>query len=318
MPVDLSILIPAYNRPEHLDELLASILDQNSSSCEIIVSDDCSPESIQIKAVLENWKSRFDNVHFFMQEKNLGEVGNKNFLYEKAIGRYVLYIGDDDLLIEGALASLLGLANRYQKHDVVILGYKLEDDFARAGKSYRSIIPFSISGRSLTSYGAANFDWFPFHFGHPASYMFRNRNEVCTLFQKDVGFAEDLAHLAISLLRDDSFHFTNKYYIKWRKDWTRPQTNQSSDNELHIESRILLKKYMRTISKSAAVKNLDIRDRRFLYCQRRESGDIFFTRLINILEIVSNYIQIFWNTLVLGIKERLSKTPNPNHGKKLD
>ena len=306
MKVDLSILIPAYNRPEHLDNLLASIFDQNSQKCEIIVSDDCSPKALRNKEILENWMHRIDNLSFFMQQENLGEVGNKNFLYEKAVGRYVLYIGDDDLLIKGALASLLNLTNREQKHDVIILGFKLEDDFANLGKNYRSILPFSMSGSRLISCGAANFDWFPFHFGHPASYMFRNRNELCPVFQKNVGFAEDLAHLAISLLRDESFHFTNKYYIKWRKDGAREQVNQSSDNALHIKSRILLKVYMRKISKSSTANELEISDRRFLYCQLKESRGVFYIRLINILEIMGNYIKIFWNTLVLDVREKLS------------
>ena len=68
---------------------------------------------------------------------------------------------------------------------------------------------------------------FPFHFGHPASYIFRNSKEKKDLFNHNVGFAEDLAHLSFCMFEKKSFFFTNECFFKWRKDITRSQTNQS-------------------------------------------------------------------------------------------
>ena len=47
MTAKLSILIPAYNRPEHLDALLFSLVSQKNKDLEIIVSDDCSPKKMR-------------------------------------------------------------------------------------------------------------------------------------------------------------------------------------------------------------------------------------------------------------------------------
>ena len=40
-----SILIPSYNRPEYINELLESIFLGGIEEFEVIISDDCSPKS---------------------------------------------------------------------------------------------------------------------------------------------------------------------------------------------------------------------------------------------------------------------------------
>ena len=44
-----SVLIPSYNRPEYIGELINSFLNGKFQDFEIIISDDCSPKRDQIK-----------------------------------------------------------------------------------------------------------------------------------------------------------------------------------------------------------------------------------------------------------------------------
>jgi len=302
MSPNLSILIPAYNRPKHLDDLLSSIFLQATERVEIIVSDDCSPKKEEIKFVLDKWKNNKNNLTYFMQEKNLGEVGNKNFLFDKAQGLFVLYIGDDDLFEKNAISKLLKLIKNNKQNDIFILGHRIQDDYANLSKNHRFFMEYSISGNSLINYGALNFDWFPFHFGHPASYMFRNSAKI-NIFQS-LGFAEDLGHLASNLIRNKYFYFTNKYFFIWRKDNSRDQSNQSNDKKLHIESRILLLKYIKEITKDSPEINFKIKERRFLSCHKKEHKFFFFIRLLNIFEILLNYLHIFLFACKTIIKEK--------------
>ncbi|MDB4158331.1 glycosyltransferase [Gammaproteobacteria bacterium] len=292
MTAKLSILIPAYNRPEHLDALLFSLVSQKNKDLEIIVSDDCSPKKNEINLVIDKFKNSIDNFIYYTQETNLGEVGNKNFLYKKASGKFLLYIGDDDLFENDAIKYLLELINNNHDNDVFILGHTQEDDQGRFSKNRSSFFSYTISGKSLINFGAINYDWFPFHFGHPASYIFRNSFDNKIIFNNDVGFAEDLAHLSHFLLSNKLFYFTNKRFFKWRKDITRNQTNQSNDDKLHIESRFLLLNYINSISNNYPQINLKLKERRFLFCIYKERKSRYFIRLINIVEILINYLQI--------------------------
>ena len=164
MSIKLSILIPAYNRPEHLEELLLSLTSQVNKEIEIIISDDCSPKSNEIKMVINKYKKLVPNLIFYYQELNLGEVGNKNFLYKKAIGKYLLYIGDDDLFEAGAIRNFLELIDKFQENDIFILGHIQEDDSGRYSKKRKFIYPCAFPGESLINFGAMNYDWFPLPF----------------------------------------------------------------------------------------------------------------------------------------------------------
>jgi glycosyltransferase involved in cell wall biosynthesis len=294
MTVKLSILIPAYNRPDHLDTLLFSLASQKNKDIEIIVSDDCSPKKNEIKFVLDKYKNLIDNFIYFTQEKNLGEVGNKNFLYTKASGKFLLYIGDDDLFENDAIKSLLELINKNNSNDIFILGHTQEDDRGRFSKNRISIFSYTISGKSLLDFGAINYDWFPFHYGHPASYVFRNSFDNKAIFNNDVGFAEDLAHLSEFLLSNKLFYFTNKFFFKWRKDMTRNQTNQSNDEKLHIKSRVLLLRYIESISSKYPEVDIKLTERRFLYCLYKREKDRHFIWFRNIVEILINRLQILF------------------------
>jgi glycosyltransferase involved in cell wall biosynthesis len=43
----VSVIIPTYNRPKYLKQAIESAVKQTYKNIEIIVSDDCSPESPQ-------------------------------------------------------------------------------------------------------------------------------------------------------------------------------------------------------------------------------------------------------------------------------
>lgn len=307
MPPILSILIPAYNRPEHLDALLSSIFSQLNSEIEIIVSDDCSPKKDKNKSILEKWKAYNRELTYYIQEKNIGEVGNKNFLLDKARGLYILFMGDDDLFEENAIYELLKLIKKNKNINIFILGHKQQDDFAKSNKNRRSILPFTILGKNLISCGALNFDWFPFHFGHPASYIFQNHRQDRNIFKK-LGFAEDLGHLSLCLLNNELFYFTDKCFFIWRKDTSRDQINQSNDEKRHVESRFQLFEYINDNSSLYSHTNLKINKKRFFTSTYKKHGYFILIKLVNILAILFNYFQIFIIVLLTLIKEKFLKS----------
>lgn len=96
----LSIAIPTYNRSNYLRENLEVILCQIGpfrTKVQIVVSDNASPEDVS--PIIAELSRRYDyDIEFYRQSENLGMNGNSQFVVSKSKGKYVLLMGDDDLL----------------------------------------------------------------------------------------------------------------------------------------------------------------------------------------------------------------------------
>lgn len=101
----ISIAIPSYNRPETLIELLQSI-DFFPNDIEIVICEDCSPRRNEIKDAVTSFKSISAlNIQYFENAYNLGYDANLWELIKRTQGDYVIYMGDDDEFIPGALVK---------------------------------------------------------------------------------------------------------------------------------------------------------------------------------------------------------------------
>lgn len=103
----LSICIPSYNRPERLIALLSSV-DCSPLDIEIVISEDKSPQRATIRSVVADFRegSKY-SVNYHENEVNLGYDGNIRHLVALASGKYVLFMGDDDLFVPQALDRFL-------------------------------------------------------------------------------------------------------------------------------------------------------------------------------------------------------------------
>ena len=122
-PYLLSICIPAYNRPEQLKMLLRSV-DCDPSKVEIVICEDFSPKRVEIRKRVNEFRtqSHFE-VRYIENDKNLGYDGNIRKLVTQADGRFVLYMGDDDLFIPGALDQFLGFLTEHINIKYVLRSY---------------------------------------------------------------------------------------------------------------------------------------------------------------------------------------------------
>jgi glycosyltransferase involved in cell wall biosynthesis len=94
-PPLVSVGIPSYNRPQGLDRLLSSITKQTVDNIEILISDDCSPNSV-VKGILEEFAARDRRIRFFRQPRNIGLIANHQFVRDQARGKYFMWAHDDD------------------------------------------------------------------------------------------------------------------------------------------------------------------------------------------------------------------------------
>ena len=93
----LSIIVPTYNRISTLKETINSIKPNNNLKYEVIIVDNSKIEDT--KQTLEFVKSLTDlNIFYYVNNKNLGMVGNWNVGLDIASGEFVAYLHDDDVL----------------------------------------------------------------------------------------------------------------------------------------------------------------------------------------------------------------------------
>ncbi|MEA5616719.1 glycosyltransferase family 2 protein [Cronbergia sp. UHCC 0137] len=99
----VSVIIPTYNRPDYLKQAIDSAIKQTYRNIEIIVSDNCSPESPQI--LIESFSD--SRIKFWRHNQNIGMLANQMNAFKMAKGKYVASLHDDDMWNEDFLAKLV-------------------------------------------------------------------------------------------------------------------------------------------------------------------------------------------------------------------
>ncbi|RPH52584.1 MAG: glycosyltransferase family 2 protein [Desulfobacteraceae bacterium] len=119
----LSICIPSYNRPGQLLQLLDSI-DCDPQNIDIVVCEDNAPLREKVRSVVTSFKSQSPyRVHYFENEINMGYDGNLRRLVELAAGRFVMFMGDDDLFLPKALNKYLRFINQHEDKKYFLRSY---------------------------------------------------------------------------------------------------------------------------------------------------------------------------------------------------
>ena len=88
----VSIIIPCYNHEKYIYKTIQSILNQTYANIEVLVADDCSPDS----SVNEINKINDPRLKKFFFEENHGTIYTLNFLVKQCSGQYIAAIGSDD------------------------------------------------------------------------------------------------------------------------------------------------------------------------------------------------------------------------------
>lgn len=129
-----SLCIPSYNRARYLRPLLDSIFRQDFEDFEVVLCEDQSPERDQISAIVAEYqKIHPARIRYFENEENLGYDANIRNLVARADGRFCFFLGNDDLLAEGALRSVADLLVRYPGTGFVLKSYAWFHDPPRPG-----------------------------------------------------------------------------------------------------------------------------------------------------------------------------------------
>ncbi len=115
-----SIIVPAYNVAQYIEECVESILKQDYDTYEVIIIDDGSTD--ETSKIIDKIAGKSERVKVIHQE-NCGASSARNMGIENASGDYILFLdGDDFWSSKNFLSSLKKLLFADEK-DVVIFSY---------------------------------------------------------------------------------------------------------------------------------------------------------------------------------------------------
>ncbi len=103
MKLHFSFIIPVYNRPEEIQELLQSFTGlKTDTKFEIVIVEDGS--SVTSKTIIEAFKDKLDISYFF--KENSGPGDSRNFGITQAKGNYFIILDSDCILPENYLTEV--------------------------------------------------------------------------------------------------------------------------------------------------------------------------------------------------------------------
>ncbi len=92
--IKYSVIVPVYNRPNEVEELLDSLSKQSYKNFDIIIIEDGSTENC--KAVIEYYKDVLDIKYHF--KANSGPGDSRNVGMEKATGEFMIFFDSDCII----------------------------------------------------------------------------------------------------------------------------------------------------------------------------------------------------------------------------
>ena len=128
--IKFSIIMPAYNVEDSIEESINSVLNQTYSNLELIVVDDCSTDNTY------NMVKNFSNVKLFQTPINSRQGAARNIGLDNCSGDYVLFLDADDIYFDNkVLENLSNIIAEKNSPDIIYCGMKI------TGKRDLTILP---------------------------------------------------------------------------------------------------------------------------------------------------------------------------------
>ena len=99
----VSVLTPIYNtNPQHLREMIESILNQTFTDFEFLILND-SPDNKEIEKIVKEYAKHDKRIKYYKNTKNMGITPSRNKLLKMAKGEYLAIFDHDDISVPDRL-----------------------------------------------------------------------------------------------------------------------------------------------------------------------------------------------------------------------
>lgn len=101
----LSIAIPVYNGSNTIELALKNIINQLNDEFEIIISDNASTD--QTPYIIKKYTDIYPNIKYFRNSENLGADENFDLALRRSTGKFIWFLGDDDIIMPGSVKRVI-------------------------------------------------------------------------------------------------------------------------------------------------------------------------------------------------------------------
>lgn len=108
----ISVAIPTFRRPDMLRRAIESVLQQDFSDWDMVISDDEGPIGASWH-MLSEYASRDPRIRVIENRRSRGQVENTNNAMLACRGHWIKLLHDDDWLVPGSLRTFAGFAMAY-------------------------------------------------------------------------------------------------------------------------------------------------------------------------------------------------------------
>ena len=149
----VSVICLSYNHEAYVVESLNSVINQTYPNIELLIADDYSTDHSVGK--IQDWLENHPEVHFLVNEKNLGNTKTFNQLAKKAKGEFIIDLAADDILLPNCIENQIKTFqnSKYKNLGIVygnlieidengnfISNYYTEEDHPESGNIYKMVI----------------------------------------------------------------------------------------------------------------------------------------------------------------------------------
>lgn len=261
----VSIIIPTYNRAQHIGETLDSVIAQTYRNWECIVVDDRSWD--HTPEMLSFYCERDSRIQFHSRPKNRPKGANscRNYGFELSKGRYIQWLDSDDLLSpqkleaqvyllesnNGEIATVKWARFSCNKEELKLPELETYRDF-KTGKSF-----FDALSRST--------GYFPIH----AFLISRKLTERSGPWMEYLSINQDGEYMARVISNSEHIRYSNEGWVLYRKT-KGIKTSQYNEEKLEdlINSWNLIESYLKLRYKEDDIEFVRIAKQRIFYvCQ---------------------------------------------------
>ncbi|WP_051233605.1 glycosyltransferase family 2 protein [Butyrivibrio sp. NC3005] len=127
--VTVSVIMPAYNTEDYIDQCIKSILNQTFTDFELLIVDDGSTD--KTGEIIDYYADNDKRIKVF-HHVNMGISFSRNFAIAKSIGDYICFIDSDDYIAEDYLENLYNaiVANNCKLSICEYTNFQDSEDFA--------------------------------------------------------------------------------------------------------------------------------------------------------------------------------------------
>jgi len=176
LTLKLSLIIPLYNRPDEIRELLESLCLQEDKDFEVIIVEDGS--QVKSEAIVNSFTDRLKLQYFF--KDNSGPGQSRNYGAERAKGNYLVFLDSDCIIPPGYINAV---KDYLTKNFVDAFGGpdRADQSFSSIQKAinYSMTALFTTGGIRGSKHSVEKF--------HPRSF---NMGYTLEVFEKTGGFAK--------------------------------------------------------------------------------------------------------------------------------